>query len=297
MKVTVLIDDTPSTHSGLLCEHGLSLYVETDFGRYLLDTGLTGQAIDNALALGIDLRRVDALILSHGHKDHTGGLSRFLSVNTTAPVYVSDKVFRYTYASNRGGRLHDLSPQDCFRRMSPEWQHNTWTDRFRFLGQSTWLPFPSGNVCGTARMACVFNQSQTARKPGGNRYLSIAGVDGWQPYQADDEMAWVIEQDGALTIFSSCTHSGMLNVLQSCTLFTGCPRVRTFIGGLHLLDDEAQQDDLESMAVLLAQDYPGIDIVTGHCTGQNARRILQQAADIRCRTFYTGLQLFLPFEG
>ena len=68
--------------------HGLSLYLETHDHRLLMDTGSTGAFADNAEALGIDLTRVDTVVLSHGHYDHAGGLLRFAALNPGAPIYL-----------------------------------------------------------------------------------------------------------------------------------------------------------------------------------------------------------------
>ena len=78
MTVSILIDNQAAADESLQHEHGLSIYFEADGKRIMLDTGLTGAAISNAPAMGIDVSKIDTLILSHGHVDHTGGLESFL---------------------------------------------------------------------------------------------------------------------------------------------------------------------------------------------------------------------------
>ena len=119
MKITVLIDNRCS-RADLVAEHGLSLFIETDAHRILVDTGLSGKAFDNAEKLGIDIQTVDYLVLSHGHIDHTGGLRRFVEVNHTARIVASCLVPRYQYFSNRGGKLHSLSPDEDVIRQNME---------------------------------------------------------------------------------------------------------------------------------------------------------------------------------
>ena len=71
MKIINLIENTEGS-SGCLFEHGLSFYVETKKHKLLVDTGATNTFIANAEKLGVDLKQVDTVILSHGHYDHTG---------------------------------------------------------------------------------------------------------------------------------------------------------------------------------------------------------------------------------
>ena len=73
MKIINLIENTPGIPN---CgyEHGLSFYIETKNHRLLVDSGATDLFLWNAKTLGIDLTKVDTMILSHGHYDHGGGI-------------------------------------------------------------------------------------------------------------------------------------------------------------------------------------------------------------------------------
>lgn len=96
MKITTLLENT-SARPELSAEHGLSLYIETAEHRILFDMGQTALFSHNASVLGIDLAAVDIAILSHGHYDHGGGLTRFLTLNRTAPIYVNRHAFEPHY--------------------------------------------------------------------------------------------------------------------------------------------------------------------------------------------------------
>ena len=98
MKVVTLMENTTCCDE-LFCEHGLSLYIETEGHRILFDAGQSAAFADNAEKLGVDLREVDFAVLSHGHYDHGGGLGRFLEIHKTAPVYVSRYAFEPIMAS------------------------------------------------------------------------------------------------------------------------------------------------------------------------------------------------------
>ena len=87
MKIVNLIEDTKGVN-GCHHEHGLSFYIETENHKLLLDTGATDAFLDNAIVLGIDLKKVDTVIISHGHYDHTGGLLAFTAINPSAKIYI-----------------------------------------------------------------------------------------------------------------------------------------------------------------------------------------------------------------
>ena len=87
MKIICLSENTEGI-SGCEAEHGLSLYIETQKHKILLDTGASGLFAKNAEKLGIDLTAVDTVVLSHGHYDHSGGIMTFAEINPTAKIYI-----------------------------------------------------------------------------------------------------------------------------------------------------------------------------------------------------------------
>ena len=77
VKITLLVDNEAA--DGLEKEHGFAAWVEAGGRRILFDTGHMGALQANASRLGIDLKQADTLVISHGHRDHTGTLDRFLA--------------------------------------------------------------------------------------------------------------------------------------------------------------------------------------------------------------------------
>jgi len=97
LRITVLVDNI-AREPGLLAEHGLSLWIEADGRRILFETG-QGQALKpNAGRLGIDLERADAVVLSHGHYDHTGGLAELPSLGAESAVYLHPLALEAKYS-------------------------------------------------------------------------------------------------------------------------------------------------------------------------------------------------------
>ena len=247
MKITVLIDNRCHC-ADLVSEHGLSLLVETSAHKILVDTGLSGKAFDNAEKLGIDIQTVDYLVLSHGHIDHTGGLRRFVEINSTARIIASRHILDYQYFSNRGGKLHSLSPDADVIRQNFE--------RFVFIDDNYHI---DSGICA------VFTCNANYPQPYGNKYLFVDVNGTLQPYIADDEIALCLNVDGGLTIISPCSHRGLLNIAEDCCNYMKTNNLTAFIGGLHLLDSE--EDDLELLSSLFVKKYPSARLWTGHCTG------------------------------
>ena len=86
VSATVLVENT-TLNPELKPEHGFSLWVDTGDGQVLFDTGASGVVCENAEVLGIDLSEADAIVLSHGHWDHTGGLAAAAGVAHKATIY------------------------------------------------------------------------------------------------------------------------------------------------------------------------------------------------------------------
>ena len=101
MKWTVLADNR-TQNSSLQTEHGLSILLETDRHRILLDTGASDIFIRNAERLGIDLSIVDYVFISHGHSDHAGGLRHFLTINDKGKVIPLVLFGSYWYEKETG---------------------------------------------------------------------------------------------------------------------------------------------------------------------------------------------------
>ena len=109
MKWTILSDNR-SSDSRLSTEHGLSILLETERHKILLDTGASDVFIKNAEQLGIDLSDVDYVFISHGHSDHAGGLRYFLEYNRQAQVIVSPDAMGGKFFSKRGN-LHNITTE------------------------------------------------------------------------------------------------------------------------------------------------------------------------------------------
>ena len=257
MKITTLIENT-ACREGLVCEHGLSLYIETGSKRILFDAGQTGAFGDNAEKLGIDLSRVDLAVLSHGHYDHGGGLKRFLELNAAAPVYINQSAFSQCY--NGPEKYIGLAPS--LRE----------SDRLVFVEDQMEL----GE--GLTLLSCNDRPKVVPVNPFG---LNIRENGVTRPDDFRHEQYLLIRENGKTVCISGCSHKGILNIVDWL-------RPDVLVGGFHFmkLDPAVDGDALRAAAGRLLS-YP-TRYYTGHCTGEAQFAFLKERMGDRLQSISTG---------
>jgi len=260
MKIKILIDSSPDIKNSLHYEKGLSLYIEFDGNRILCDTGLTGDFVDNAKKLDINMNDIDFCFISHAHNDHTGGLKQLINENEKCNIYIAENAINTQYFSHRHVQKRDLSVD--FDLVAAN------KTRFITLQQtSKWL-FPN--------IAAVFCNENSYAKPLGNKYLTKV-VEGKEVL--DDfthEMSLALIKGEELVVISSCSHNGAANIIESCMKFTGKHKLRMFIGGLHFLDSENPAQEVNSLIDYKNSNTPNAQYYVGHCTGDKAKEELRK---------------------
>jgi 7,8-dihydropterin-6-yl-methyl-4-(beta-D-ribofuranosyl)aminobenzene 5'-phosphate synthase len=109
VDVTVLVENMAGNPS-LLGEWGLSYLIETDKHRVLLDTGGGRTLIENARALNVDLAKMDAIVISHGHLDHTWGLEKALEACGPVDLFIHPNAFATRYFKEGSRAVRDANP-------------------------------------------------------------------------------------------------------------------------------------------------------------------------------------------
>ena len=263
MRWTVLSDnrtDDPAFET----EHGLSILLETERHRILLDTGASDVLIRNAERLGIDLSTVDYVFISHGHSDHAGGLKHFMAINKKAKVIVSPEALSGRFFSNRG-HLH---------RITAAWPE---------IPQERLLPIEHSGGIGDD-IHVIAHIPHIHPMPEGNQYLFVQDAQG--QYIQDDFRHELALYTGGL-LFTGCAHSGLENILAACPL-----PVHTVVGGFHLLDNHESEAELSELSHRLADAYPQTQFYTSHCTGGAAFAILQGVMGDKIHPFSCGTTIY-----
>jgi len=269
LRLTVLVENT-SPGGGLVAEHGLALLLETERGTVLFDTGATpGVLAANAAALGIDLARVTAVVLSHGHYDHTGGLPAVLAAAPSARVY-----YHWRCTSQRWSR--SLGPQKPIgmptaSRLALESAAREPVAGPMLLPEGVIL---SGPIPGPAAAA-----------QGG----FLADSDGGpRPDDFADEMFLLAHTPTGWLLATGCCHRGLENTLACAQQLNGGEAVSVVVGGLHL--KRLSRGDLETAAAAIGAAGTR-EVWAGHCTGEKAIAHLAERVRGRVEPLRVGLAL------
>lgn len=267
MRIVNLIENTEG-QPGCRCEHGLSFYIETERHKVLMDTGASDGFLANADLLGIDLGGVDAVILSHGHYDHGGGIPAF------AKKYPGTRIYMQQSA---GGSFYHLKPEgEKYIGLEPcilglpqcvllQGDHRIDRELFLFSGIEGHRMWPEGN--------------RALKRKAGAEYVQ------------DDfchEQCLVVSEGDFHVLLSGCAHNGVLNILDRYReIFGDWPDV--LVSGFHMKKDRYEEADLEHIretARLLKKT--GILCFTGHCTGQRAFDVMKDIMGDQLRAIHSG---------
>ncbi len=233
MKITAILENTTKS-TNMQIEHGLSLYIETDKHNILFDMGQSDLFADNAKKLNINLSYVDIAILSHGHYDHGGGLSRFLELNTTAPIYISQFAFEPHYNGNQKYIGLDKSLYQ--------------NKRFIFTNEKL-------EIDAELKLFSCNQKERTYNTSGSG--LNMLQNDILLPDDFRHEQYLMIEENDKKVLISGCSHKGILNLVSWF-------KPNYLIGGFHISKLETEAD-LTNIAKSLNKYQT--KYYTCHCTG------------------------------
>ena len=255
IKATIVSENCVFHLPGAVAEHGLSIFMETDRGNYLLDTGQGKAVVNNALVLGIDLATIKGIIMSHHHWDHTGGLGPVLDLKGAVDVYAHPEFFKESYSVS-GDTVRYIGvpyPRPLLEAKGARFQLSK---EFRQIEPGLWL---TGEV-----------PRRTDYELGDKKQVVKSGSSYVKDDLRDDQSV-VVETARGLFIVLGCCHSGIINTLSHIVEKMKRHDIFAVIGGTHLgpVSDEQRTKSIEA---LKSFDIKRLGV--SHCTGLKTASLL-----------------------
>jgi 7,8-dihydropterin-6-yl-methyl-4-(beta-D-ribofuranosyl)aminobenzene 5'-phosphate synthase len=258
--LTVLMDNTATLDKPYLAESGLSFLIETDDAKIIFDTGYSPLFLSNARKMGIDMRDITGVAISHGHNDHTNGLPALAALlkqnGSRVPLILHPGCFEKKWWRNKDGTLEDIGmpgDRDFFENLYDIVAAETpmeLGDSLYFLGE-----IPRRMRAYNEPIGLVANQ-----------------VNSMIPDFVQDDSAIVFDGRDGLVVINGCAHSGLVNILAYVSeLFPEKP-IAAVIGGFHMLSKGPAW--LQELGEELKRYQPR-RIYPCHCTDEASRAFLR----------------------
>lgn len=271
MKITVLVENTGP--SELKIEHGLSLYIEFNDKKYLLDAGPSDSFFKNAHALSIDLGRVDKAVLSHGHYDHGDGFMVFLNQYKDKVVYGAKNIFD-DYYSGSGGSVHYIGLSSKLKQMK---------NRFNTISKDTKID---------EKIYLILDDVSNTKEIGVQKKLYKKVDDVLQPDNFNHELSLVFDTPKGLVICNSCSHAGLESIVDNIKKRLNKP-VYAYVGGLHMKSTKNHietssftKEQIQNLCIFIEKNIQYV--LTGHCTGNVSYDLLKKYLKDRIDFLTTG---------
>jgi 7,8-dihydropterin-6-yl-methyl-4-(beta-D-ribofuranosyl)aminobenzene 5'-phosphate synthase len=245
-KVTVLYDAFGNSEK-LQKDWGFAVLVEHSGERILFDTGNNAEIFaGNVKAMGVDLSKLDAVVISHRHGDHTSGISYLLKVNPKVKIYVPAETF---------GLFGSTLPKGFYKSVE------SLPNKMRYFAGAPSEGFSSGSPWPGANFVPVDSRTEIA--PGVFLIPSVSKVPGTLELR---ELSLAIDTPQGLVLVVGCAHPGIEEILNAASAVN--PHVHVLFGGLHLV--KTPDPEIERLATALHDKWKLDRIAPGHCTGEPA---------------------------
>ncbi len=263
VSITVLVDNMAGG-GPLLGEWGAAFLIKTDKEQFLFDTGGGRVLLGNARALGVDLSKTRAVVISHEHGDHTLGLDSALRASGRVDLYLHPAGFETRYWKDEATPVPHTLP----------YSRRELSQRVRKLVEST-VPIQIGEgVTATGQIPRICEFEDTGLKG-----LAFLDEKLTKPDPILDDQAVFFRVPEGVVIVLGCGHAGLVNTMAYVCELTGERRIHAVIGGTHLVSasPERLQKTVEALRM-----YDVQKIMLSHCTGVRAYAELASAFPGRC---------------
>lgn len=252
-RITILYDAFGKS-SALKKDWGFSALVEYGGKRILFDTGNNADTLaQNVKVLGVDLQKLDFVVVSHRHGDHIGGLNYLLSVNPAVRIYAPREIW-----GTFGG---SVAIGEFYRHLDALPAEQRYFDGAPPQAISSGVPWPRANL--------IQVDSITEIVPGIYLIPTVSQTPGTLELR---ELTLVVRTPKGQILVAGCSHPGVEQILEAAAAVD--PHIYLVCGGLHLL--KAPDAELERLAVALHDRWKVERLAPGHCTGEPAFAIFQR---------------------
>ena len=271
MRIINLAENTEGA-AGCGFEHGLCFYIETEHHKLLMDTGQSDLFIKNAEKLGVDLTKVDTVVLSHGHYDHGGGILPFAEINPDAKIYVQASAFGEYYSIDSKGQPHYIGLAEGIRELPQIVVVGSKPDSAEKEDAQSEVDTEGSFEDGIYRiddeLSLFTGIGNEHPIPSANQRLMKKTEEDMVQDDFSHEQCLVIHEGTKSVLLSGCAHHGILNILDRYReLYGGDPDV--VISGFHMMKRHGYSDADITMIIDTALELRKLRTVfyTGHCTG------------------------------
>lgn len=253
IKIITLIENNTDNNGILFSEHGLSFYIKIDEVKILFDTGKSGDFIKNAGLLKIDLSKLDYVMISHGHYDHSGGFKKLVNnVENTFKIIIGEGFFNKKYK---------LLEENTYKYLGNSFDEEYVNEKnipIKYIKEDTFY------ITENIMIFSNFERSNDFEML--NKKFHLKQDENYIIDDFSDEIVLGIKTQKGLVVVLGCSHVGVVNILETIIKRTGMS-IYGIVGGTHLIEADEQRLK-NTIKFFKEKDIQVLGL--SHCTGEYA---------------------------